>query len=69
MIKNRTLRRVQIQLRIVTSKYFQYKSDLGNNEFQIDDSDTKDKKTHRIVLGAAIFRRTYCAEPAIVDIA
>jgi hypothetical protein len=55
MIKNRTLRRVQIQLRIVTSKYFQYKSDLGNNEFQIDDSDTKDKKTHRIVLGAAIF--------------
>ena len=33
----------------------QYKSDLGNNEFQIDDSDTKDKKTHRIVLGAAIF--------------
>ena len=28
-------------------------SDLGNNEFQIDDSDTKDKKTHRIVLGAA----------------
>ena len=43
-------------MRIVTSKYFQYKSDLGNNEFQIDDSDsdTKDKNTHRIVLGAAI---------------